>query len=141
AGITVVDTRLQNYVIRLGTDPNKVHVRRNFVDCTVFAPATASSKALERSHFGLNPDDFVILCARRLEEKCGVRYAIEAMKMLTDRLPNVLLVIAGTGTLESSLRRLVASLDVEKHVRFLGVIDHNKMAGLVRAADAAVVPS
>jgi len=139
--IVVVDTRLRNYIIRLGTDPRKVHVRRNFVDCTKFTPSDAASKALERSRFRIYDDDYVILCARRLEEKCGVRYAIEAMKMLTKQLPNVLLLVAGTGTLESSLQRLASSLGLENHIRFLGGVDHGDMAGLLRASDAAVVPS
>ncbi|OLD91555.1 hypothetical protein AUG86_01105 [Euryarchaeota archaeon 13_1_20CM_4_64_14] len=139
--IVVVDTRLKEYLLRLGTDPKKVHVRRNSVDCAVFAPSDPASKAFERSHFRLHADDHVILCARRLEEKCGVRYAIEAMSLLTKRLPNVVLLIAGSGSLESSLRLLVSSLGIEERVRFLGDIDHGDMPSLLRASDAAVVPS
>lgn len=139
--IVVVDTRLSEYLVRLGTDPNKVQVRRNFVDSTVFTPADVASRAFERAQFGLDADDRVILCARRLEEKCGVRYAIEAVSLLRKRLPNVVLLVAGTGTQEPSLRLLASSLGVEAHVRFLGDVDHGAMPSLLRASDAAVVPS
>lgn len=141
SNIVTVDSRLGEYVIRLGADPKKVQVRRNFIDCDVFVPADAETRSSEKARFGLESTQKVILCARRLEEKCGVAYAIQAVKELVARHVDVTLLIAGIGSLESELRGLATRLGIEDCVRFLGYVDQADMPKLLHASDAVVVPS
>ncbi len=90
---------------------------------------------------GLRPDVKTICCARRLVEKCGVTFAIQAMKSLRDRGVDALLLIAGSGPLEEKLKSQVSDLNVSEIVRFVGDVPRKGMADLLHACDAAVVPS
>lgn len=91
----------------------------------------------------------VILCARRLTAKNGVRIAVHAMKLLKDRLrrrpdgllPLPVLVIAGDGEQRQLIENDGHAMGLEHDVVMLGAVDTEKMQTLLRWADLAVVPS
>jgi L-malate glycosyltransferase len=68
--------------------------------------------------------------AARLSEAKGLRYLILAVAQLIDRHPEIRLVIAGEGELETELRQLVADLEITQHVVFAGYVAdlHNLLA-------------
>jgi len=139
--IVAVDTRLRDYVLRMGIAGEKVIVRANSVDCNTFQPADKDMRAAVRQRMGLRPDVKAICCARRFVEKCGVTFAIQAMKSLRDRGVDALLLIAGSGPLEEKLKSQVSDLNISEIVRFLGDVPRKGMTDLLHACDAAVVPS
>lgn len=61
-----------------------------------------------------------LLCVGRLEEQKAFHYAIEAFSKVVDDFPNLRLKIIGTGSLEHSLKQLVADLNVVDRVDFEG---------------------
>jgi glycosyltransferase involved in cell wall biosynthesis len=79
------------------------------------------------------------LVPRRLVEKTGVRYAIEALAQLENR--DCQLVIAGQGPLRKELEDLAASLDITPRVTFLGPVPRNSLLPLFAKAKAVIVPS
>ncbi|MEM2131446.1 MAG: glycosyltransferase family 4 protein [Candidatus Woesearchaeota archaeon] len=66
----------------------------------------------------------ILLCASRLAYEKGIQFAIEAMKYLDD--PFVLLII-GSGSYESELKRLTKKLNLEKKVFFIGKIEQKEL--------------
>lgn len=139
--IVTVDSRIRDYVIRMGINGGKILVRHNFVDCVTFSPATPESKSIEREHWNIEPDVKAICCARRFVEKCGVAYAIQAMDVLKERSKKIVLLIAGQGVLENKLRDLTLELNLQEHVKFLGSIKREDLSTLLKACDAAIIPS
>ena len=139
--IVTVDSRLRDYLLRLGISSQKIVVRPNSVDCEVFKPATSACREVERRRLGIRPETKTVCCVRRLEQKCGVAYAIQATKILRERGVDSVLLIAGKGSLERELRSLTSQLGIQDSVRFLGELARPEVMRLLKACDAATVPS
>ena len=95
------------------------YVIANGIDTKKFIPSIKSKKeSLEK--FGLSSKLKYIGCAARLESVKGHDVLIKALHNLP---VNIGLLLAGTGSLEKKLKKLVSKLGLEKRVYFLGHID------------------
>ncbi len=79
----------------------------------------------------------VVLYAGRLEEDKGVHLTIKALP----HLENVVLLIIGKGSYESSLRQLVTNLKLENKVKFLGFMHNAEVLRHYSLADLVVFPN
>lgn len=129
-----VDTGQANILVDdYNVDRNKIEVIYNGVDVD------------EVRKFAGNPvEDFNItqpffLVPRRLVEKTGVRYAIEALAKINSK--NALLVIAGQGPLLNDLKDLAQKLNIESRVIFLGAVKRESLMYLYSKAIAVIIPS
>jgi glycosyltransferase involved in cell wall biosynthesis len=122
-----------------GVDAEKIRVVPGGVDLGAF-DCDAISRAGARADLGL-PDRPTIVAVRRLESTKGVDRLIEAMATVIRDCPEALLCIAGTGSLQEDLARRVRELELERHVRFLGLLSGRRLALAYRAANVSVVPS
>ena len=82
-----------------------------------------------------------ILTVGRLVEKKGHQYVIKALKKLITKYPDITYLIAGDGDLKDSLHSLVAELQLEQHVRFLGALDQDEVLDIYQQADIFVLAS
>lgn len=87
-----------------------------------------------------NPGKVILVCPRRLVEKNGVRYAIEALPLIQQTVP-AHLYLAGPGPLQAELAELARSLGVADSVTFLGGQSHDSMPGILSSADVVIIPS
>ncbi|MFD2058418.1 glycosyltransferase family 4 protein [Mesorhizobium calcicola] len=85
---------------------------------------------------GVKVDPHLIVSGGRLERYKGHHRAIAALPELIRRVPDVRLRIVGTGPYEGELRRLVATLGLEKRVTIAGIpgSERQKMADLLASA-------
>lgn len=88
-----------------------------------------------------DPQGLRIAMVGRLVEKKGFADGLRAFALLPRHCPQATLDIAGSGPLESSLRRLASKLGVEQRVRFLGSVSHPEIAALLARADVLLAPS
>jgi glycosyltransferase involved in cell wall biosynthesis len=91
-----------------------------------------------------NKDKLVILCPRRLEPKCGVKYFIESIPLILQKNDNCYFVVAGCGGFFAEERRLKKYLDekgVLNQVSFLGDVKNEDMPHLYKLSDIVVFPS
>lgn len=111
-----------------GCDHRKIHVVRMGIDVDRFdyAPPVPPNRQFE------------LLAVGRLTEKKGIEYAIRAVAMID---APVKLTIIGGGELLEPLRQLVATLNVEERVQFLGKQAHAEVARRLRHANAFLLPS
>jgi len=136
-----VSTRMKKKIIELGIDPNKVYVIPNGVDLKLFRPPSerdAEDIIKVRKLFGVSDDEFLILNTRHLRPVYGLHYLIYAMKMVTQRVKNVKLIIAGEGPLKNILLEAARKLEVDKYVRFVGTVPRTLMPKLMRASSIYV---
>jgi glycosyltransferase involved in cell wall biosynthesis len=129
--ILTTSIELDKAVRRLGL-PARTVALVNGVDTDRFRP--------EEPTLPREPGTALLLAVRRLVEKNGIRYLIEAMPHIVARRP-ARLVLVGAGPLESELRDLAGSLGVADRIQFLGGIANERLPGYYSSADAAVVPS
>ncbi len=109
------------------------------VDLAKFAPAP--DRGLVRRALGLPAGAPLFLTVRNLEARMGLDILIRAMALLRREVPNVRLLIGGSGHLRTALETLTASLDLESHVRFLGYVPDDELPRYYQAADAFVLPT
>nr|WP_297530174.1 glycosyltransferase family 4 protein [uncultured Roseateles sp.] len=137
AMITVCEA-LKDELVALGADPAKVTALRNGVDLSLFHPAGRDEA---RAALGLTTEAgtrrFTLASVGHLIERKGHERVIGALA----ELPDVDLLIAGTGPEEGALRRLAESLGVASRVRFLGALPQARLREVYVGVDALVLAS
>lgn len=137
-GLQPISSFLQRWGYQMGFKGKAANVIPNGVDITAFT-TTFNPDVLRatRMNFGFPPEAFVLITSSRLVPKNGVGDIIEALPSL----PNVCLVICGSGTLESALKARVESLGIGNRVKFLGFVKIQELPQLLKASDAFIRPS
>jgi glycosyltransferase involved in cell wall biosynthesis len=116
---------------RFGVPATKVTVIPNAVDLRgIDDPGPTPPRDWPVTH-----DRPVVLILARLEHDKGIEYTIDAAAAL----PDVALVIAGTGTQRGSLEAHASAIGIADRVHFLGY--RRDAASLLRCADVFVLPS
>ncbi len=87
-----------------------------------------------------NPGKIIIVCPRRLVEKNGVRFAIQALPFILKDSPAHLYMV-GPGPLMDEMKSLARELRVADSVTFLGSTPHEKMPAILSSADVILIPS
>jgi len=131
-GLITVCEALKRVLVDLGVPAGRVRVLRNGVDLEMFRPV---DRKAARDRLGLAGP--TLLSVGNLIPLKGHDLVISA---LAD-LPDVDLIIAGSGPEEAALRTLSERLGVAQRVRFLGRVGHESMAEIYGAADALVLAS
>lgn len=88
-----------------------------------------------------NSEQFTIICVSRVTPRKGIRFLIQAFKILSGRYDNARLIIVGDGNEKQSLEDLVQGLDLREKVEFAGVIAHENVFEYYRRANIFVLPS
>jgi glycosyltransferase involved in cell wall biosynthesis len=83
----------------------------------------------------------IFLTVRRLERRMGLHNLIEAMSEVTRAHPDVLLLIAGKGTLQNELDQHIQSKRLAANTRLMGAVSELTLPLLYRAVDFSVVPT
>ncbi len=122
-----------------GISPSNIILIPGGVDVEKFKPPMNKLKIKEG--LGLDPDKFTLLTVRRLVPRMGLEKLVYAMKTVVRHSQNVHLIIGGRGILGTSLKALVSSLGLKKHVTFIGYIDEEKLPLYYQAADVFVLPT
>lgn len=105
-----------------------------------FQRLNESARQAARKELGLR-ERHVLLNVKRLHHLAGQRHLIEAMPSILRAHPDARLVICGTGPLREALQAHAASLGVDAHVTFTGLVDNRTVARYQEAADLFVLPS
>ena len=71
----------------------------------------------------------------------GLHNLIEAMGEVVKSQPEVLLLIAGKGTLRNELDQDIGSKNLSQNIRMMGAVTDQILPLLYRAADFSIVPS
>ena len=109
------------------------------VDAAAFAPNASPMEARIRLDWPLNRP--IVLAVRRLAPRMGLETLIDAMADVRRDVPDVLLLVAGTGPLDSSLIHRIRERGLAQHVRLLGFIPDADLPYAYRAATLSVVPT
>jgi glycosyltransferase involved in cell wall biosynthesis len=98
-------------------------------------------RAEVRRSLGWAGDRPTIVTVRRLVRAKGIENLIDAIEAMRRVIPDVLLVIAGTGPLEAEFRAQVATRGLDRWVHLAGYVDQRLLPAMYRAADLSIVPT
>lgn len=131
AMITVCEA-LRTEMISLGMDGNRITTLRNGVDLELFQPVERDAM---RKLLGL--EGFTLLSVGHLDPRKGHDLIISALPAL----PDVRLLIAGSGPGLKKLQDLASTIGVADRVAFLGAMPQDQLRNYYGVADALVLAS
>jgi glycosyltransferase involved in cell wall biosynthesis len=113
----------------------------NGVDAERFAPSatTQAERETTRAGLGLTEGDLVLAAISSLTPEKGHEYLLRAIAGLTDRYPNLRLLIVGSGPREHDLRLLASDLAVSHCTIFAG--RREDIPQILSISDVYVLPS
>lgn len=139
--LIAVDTRIKNDCETYIKSDSSLFVPcttiPNFVNTEKYKPSLKEEKRIARNELEIPDEMRVMICVRRLVDKNGVFYAIEAMK----KINGVILLIGGDGPNMNKLKNYVYNNSLTQKIRFLGGIDGELKKKVYAAADYSIVPS
>jgi len=104
-------------LMQLGCDEQKIFVQPWGVDVEIFEKKIITKK----------PCKFVILSANRWEPSHHVDVLIKAIPSVVKEKEDTQFILLGGGLQEDELKILSQTLGVEKHIHFIGHIDHQEI--------------
>ena len=110
------------------------------VDTYKFYPSSKIRKDF-RNRLGYIDDDFVILFVGRLTKSKGVYDLLEAYDCLLSANLSIKLLLVGSLSEETSLKKRIQRLGIKGRVTLTGGVGHEDIPGFMNAADAFVLPS
>ncbi len=106
------------------------------------ADFTGGDGARFRARLDIRADAVVQLFVGRVAFEKNIPFLLRAFARALDTVPDLMLVIAGEGPAEKSLKRLSLELGIEPRMRFVGYLDRaTDLLDCYRAADAFVFAS
>ena len=110
-------------------DLNKVLLTPMPVDTKIFRN---TDKRIARMKLGWKDDEYYVVYVGRLEERKGVRYLIQASRLLTARFPNLHVMAVGSGRLAT---------EAKNGLELVGRVGYDALPTYYNAADICVLPS
>ncbi len=142
--ITVSRFMAQHVQDVLGVPASKINVIYNGVTLPNGWEAQPSLRDAQRrsirQRYAPNDERLICFVGRLVHEK-GAQTLLAALPQVRQQVPNVKLVIAGTGPMADQLREQAAASGITEEVVFAGYISDAERNELYAVADAAVFPS
>lgn len=137
-GLVAVSSNIQNRLLTLGMERDRIAVIPRGIDASVFHPFNRGSA---RSTLGLHPDQLVVFGCGRLVAVKDWPLFLDACAVLSERKQNLVAAIAGTGELQPQLQQLIERHGLTQHVRLLGDCDPKQLAAWYQAATCTLLTS
>lgn len=128
--VTVVSKSMLAEMAKLGTNADRVSVIPMGVD---FAERFSLDPGTQR-------EAARILFVGRLVEKKGVKYLIQALPEIRQRVPNAHLVVVGGGPDREMLCQLSSAMGLQDCIQFVGAIEQSELPDFYRRASLFVAP-
>ena len=138
AVIAISEAVCHHLVSDFHIDEGRVVLIKSGVDLRAYAPADEETKRQLRRKYHLGEGQ-VIGNIARLSDVKGQDILIAALPTVVAQMPDVKLLIAGEGKMEKTLKAMVKTFHVERHVLFCPLV--NKTAELLSVLDVFVMPS
>lgn len=92
-----------------------------------------------RTELGIGEKELAIVCVARFSPQKNHTYLLRVFREIRNRKPESKLYLVGQGELEQDIRKQIAELGLQDHVRFLG--SRSDVGAVLTAMDAFLFPS
>ena len=117
-------------------DPDRIDVVLNGIDLPAVPYGAEARRPLEA--MGISPEGKIVFCASRLEREKDVTTLVSSMRIVRDRCPDAVCLIAGEGSMRPGIEATIRELRLDDAVRLLG--HRSDVPALMAAADLFVLP-
>jgi glycosyltransferase involved in cell wall biosynthesis len=117
-------------LIDAGLSPDRVLTMPFGVDFEMFSsPACKAGRPID------------VICTRNLDDVYNLPLLLRALPLVIHRHPELKCVLAGDGPRRDELKRLAKSLDLDRHIRWVGWVTSAELASLLQQSKVYVSPS
>ena len=109
------------------------------IDLNKFTPQTEELKIKLREEYQFDKDDFILMYAAELNYNKHQDLLINVVNLLKDKIPNIKLLLAGTGKLRKQYEEQIRAKNLQKYVKLLGL--RKDIPKLLKLSDVAVASS
>jgi glycosyltransferase involved in cell wall biosynthesis len=118
-----------------------VRIISNGADINIFRPQSKLKKNNFRQNIGLRDNDFVLVFCGTIGGYYRIDILIKSLKNVNQRLPNVKLILVGSGPDLKKILNLIDSLEMREFVIYLGVkSDAYQIVEILSASDVGIIP-
>ena len=128
----------QQLLISGGVSPDKVAVVHPGTDPQRFTPRPKNKKLLAQWKLEGRK---VLLSIGRLTRRKGQDMVIRALPTILQAIPEAVYLIVGTGDYETELKKMVCSLGLDSHARFLEEVADEFLPEIYNLADVFLMPN
>jgi len=136
-------TRQARYLARFGVKPERITIAQMTVDvCAIRRFCAKDRQAIRsaaREHWGMSPNERIVLYVGRLEIYKGLLELLSAFGRVAAEEDGLRLAIAGDGSLRPRVEAVAANAD--RHITYLGRLSGDDVLRAYLAADLLVLPS
>jgi glycosyltransferase involved in cell wall biosynthesis/GT2 family glycosyltransferase len=138
--LVVYGEHVKRYLITEGVRPERIFVEPHAVDNSIYSrPVQEKEKDDLRHSLDLGSDTKLVLYLGRIEPEKGLEHLVRAFAQLDD--PQTALILAGIGSDEKRLKKLIASLGIAGRVRWPGYVPYMETPPYYATAWVFVLPS
>jgi phosphatidylinositol alpha-1,6-mannosyltransferase len=116
---------------------NRMELLPSGIDTDTFRPDVSDAAVRERHALGSAP---VVCCVSRLVARKGQDMLIRALPAVARVVPDVKLLIVGSGPYDGELKKLAAATSVTDRVLFAGAAPYAELPAYFRAGDVFAMP-
>jgi len=136
----VASAHLKQWMCERGGDPDRIAVCTINIDTDEWNPERYDRGAL-RSALGIPAAVPVVLYSARLERQKQPMVAMDVIRLVLLRLPEVHFLIAGDGQFTSYIRGFIRWYRLEPRVKALGLVSNQRIRELLAVSDVFFLPS
>ncbi len=133
--VVVTAHGMKERIVNLGIPNDKISVVMNLEDVNRFLSLPVQADIIETYR-----NKFVLSYIGKLTFERGIQTVIHAVKLLKDKIPNILFLVVGDGPCEHKFKSMCKKLDISEYVMFTGWVDFEAVRSYMLATDVAVLP-
>lgn len=136
--ITCDAAHMRDAIVALGVDRSRIEIVYFGTNVQQFTPARRSDAVRRELRDG---DGLIVTSVRTLDPIYDVESFVRAMPLILAAMPSTSFVVGGEGPERERLERLAAALGVNGRVRFVGMMNGERLADVLASSDVYVSTS
>ena len=133
--VVTVSENIKKELLQLYGNTDKVVYIENGVNIDIFSP---KEKIGARNLLKWKYDGFYLLYIGSFYPRHGIQQIIQIIRHIKPKLPNVKLIMVGSGYSLESAVRLAKELRLTSHIDFVGEIDYENIPTYINASDVGI---
>jgi len=135
--VIVINEKLRDYVIQMGSNPDRTQVLTGGVNLEQFSPNTNGSAV--RKQYGFSEKDFVLFFMGWLYNFSGLKEV--ALKLAQKDNHNIKLLIVGEGDAYDELQKIREKYNLQDKVILTGKKSYEEIPAFIAASDICLLPA
>ena len=137
--VIVINEKLKEFVVKMGSDPKKTHVEKAGMDFNRFNLEIDGSWIREK--YGIKKEDFVLFFVGWLYDFGGLKEVAIRLSEVLDKNPNIKLLIVGEGDAYNDLQKIQKEYHLDNNMILTGKQPYEKVPDFISAADICLLPA